>query len=145
VVAFRDTRPGIDERLPEKQIAERHAIMGQAYAAGAESPLDFHPLGFSEDERHGFAGALRVRRPRNAVLRSAAGPATEDIPKPNAALLARESRGLEHGPYLLAADLLPSYFGRVSKERIVQGHARGRIRSGCRQQHRRPHEEAGHG
>jgi ParB family chromosome partitioning protein len=38
--------PGIDESVAEKQIAERHAGMGQASAAEAGSSVEFHPWAF---------------------------------------------------------------------------------------------------
>jgi ParB family chromosome partitioning protein len=104
--------PGIDESVAEKQIAERHASWAKRMPQEPKALWTFIH-GLSEDERMDLLAhcvsltANAVRAPRRCTEESEA----------NAALLAREV-GLDMTTYWQPT--AASYFGRVSKERIVQ-------------------------
>lgn len=102
--------PGIEESVAEKQIAERHAAWGKRLPEDAKGLWTFIH-GLSDAERSALlahcvsltANALHVR-----------GGSAER--KANAAVLAREV-GLDMAAYWQPT--AASYFGRVSKERII--------------------------
>jgi ParB family transcriptional regulator, chromosome partitioning protein len=127
--------PGIDESVAEQQTAERHAAWGKRLPRKPEALWTF-VHGLSDDERIGLlahcvsltANAIRVPGRR------------ADEPEGHAVVLAREV-GLDMTVYWQPT--AASYFGRVSKERIVQGRARGCFRSSRTE--RRQHEEASDG
>jgi ParB family chromosome partitioning protein len=104
--------PGIDESVAEKQIAERHATWGKRLPKKPEALWAFIH-GLSEDERSGLLAHCvsltvnAIHAPRQCADESAA----------NAAVLAREV-GLDMKAYWQPT--ATSYFGRVSKERIVE-------------------------
>jgi ParB family chromosome partitioning protein len=104
--------PGIDESVAEKQIAERHAAWGKRLPREPEGLWDFIH-GLSDDERMGLL-AHCVSLTANAVHapRQCNGEA-----EAHAAVLAREV-GLDMTAYWQPT--ATSYFGKVSKERIVQ-------------------------
>jgi ParB family chromosome partitioning protein len=104
--------PGIDESVAEKQIAERHAAWAKRLPQKPEALWTFIH-GLSEDERSGLL-AHCVSLTVNAIH---APRQSADESEANAAVLAREV-GLD-----MKACWQPtatSYFGRVSKERIVE-------------------------
>jgi ParB family chromosome partitioning protein len=104
--------PGIDESLAEQQTAERHAAWGKRLPREPEGLWDFIH-GLSDDERMGLlahcvsltANAVHVSRQCNGESEA------------HAAILAREV-GLDMTAYWQPT--AASYFGKVSKERIVQ-------------------------
>ena len=104
--------PGIDESVAEKQTAERHAAWGKRLPREPEALWTFIH-GLSEDERMSLlahcvsltANAIRVRGH------------DADGSEAHATTLAREV-GLDMTAYWQPT--ASSYFGRVSKERIVQ-------------------------
>ena len=104
--------PGIDESVAGKQIAERHAAWGKRLPGEAEGLWDFIH-GLSDDERMGLLAHCvsltvnAIRAPRQCNGESEA----------HAAILAREV-GLDMTSYWQPT--AASYFGKVSKERIVQ-------------------------
>jgi ParB family chromosome partitioning protein len=104
--------PGIDESVAEKQIAERHAAWGKRLPRKPEALWTFIH-GLSEAERldllaHCVSLTVNaIRAPRQCNGESEA----------HAAILAREV-GLDMTAYWQPT--AASYFGRVSKERIVQ-------------------------
>jgi ParB family chromosome partitioning protein len=104
--------PGIDESVAEKQIAERHGAWAKRLPREPEALWAFIH-GLSEDERSGLLAHCvsltvnAIRAPRQSA----------DESKGNAALLAREV-GLDMKAYWQPT--ATSYFGRVSKERIVE-------------------------
>jgi ParB family chromosome partitioning protein len=104
--------PGIDESLAEKQIAERHVAWGKRLPQKPEALWTFIH-GLSGDERMGLLAhcvsltANAIRAPRQYADESEA----------HAAILARET-GLDLGAYWQPT--AASYFGRVSKERILE-------------------------
>jgi ParB family chromosome partitioning protein len=104
--------PGIDESLAERQTAERHAAWGKRMPQKPEDLWTF-VHGLSDDERLGLLAHCvsltvnAIRAPRQSADESEA----------NAAVLAREV-GLDMTGYWQPT--ATSYFGRVSKERIVQ-------------------------
>jgi ParB family transcriptional regulator, chromosome partitioning protein len=103
--------PGIDESVAEKQIAERHAAWGKRLPEDAKGLWTFIH-GLSDGERSDLlahcvsltANALHVRGSRAEC-------------EADAAVLAREV-GLDIAAYWQPT--AASYFGRVSKERILQ-------------------------
>jgi ParB family chromosome partitioning protein len=103
---------GIDESVAEKQIAERHAAWGKRLPNDSEGLWTFIH-GLSDAERLGLLAhcvsltANAIRAPRQCTDESEA----------HAAILAREV-GLDMTAYWQPT--AASYFGRVSKERIVQ-------------------------
>jgi ParB family chromosome partitioning protein len=104
--------PGIDESVAEKQIAERHAAWAKRLPQEPEALWTFiHKL--SEGERSGLL-AHCVSLTVNAI-RVPRQPADES--EANAAVLAREV-GLDMAAYWQPT--ATNYFGRVSKERIVE-------------------------
>jgi ParB family chromosome partitioning protein len=104
--------PGIDESVAEKQIAERHAAWGKRLPSDSEGLWTFIH-GLSDAERldllaHCVSLTVNaIRAPRQCHGESEA----------HAAVLAREV-GLDMTAYWQPSAV--SYFGRVSKERIVQ-------------------------
>jgi ParB family chromosome partitioning protein len=104
--------PGIDESLAEKQIAERYAAWAKRLPQKSEALWTFIH-GLSDDERMGLLAHCvsltvnAIRAPRQCA----------DESKANVAVLAREV-GLDMVAYWQPT--AASYFGRVSKERIVQ-------------------------
>ena len=104
--------PGIDESLAEQQTAERHAAWGKRLPREPEGLWDF-VHGLSDDERMGLlahcvsltVNAIRAPRRCNGEFEA------------HAAFLAREV-GLDMTAYWQPT--AASYFGKVSKERIVQ-------------------------
>jgi ParB family chromosome partitioning protein len=104
--------PGIDESVAEKQIAERHAAWAKRMPQEPEALLTFIH-GLSDDERSGLLAHCvsltvnAIRAPRQSA----------DESEGSAALLAREV-GLDMKAYWQPT--ANSYFGRVSKERIVE-------------------------
>jgi ParB family chromosome partitioning protein len=104
--------PGIDESVAEKQIAERHAAWGKRLPSDSEGLWDFIH-GLSDAERLDLlahcvsltVNAIRAPRQRNGESEA------------HTAILAREV-GLDMTAYWQPT--AASYFGRVSKERIVQ-------------------------
>jgi ParB family chromosome partitioning protein len=104
--------PGIDESVAEKQIAERHAGWGKRLPSDSEGLWTFIN-GLSDTERldllaHCVSLTVNaIRAPRQCNGESEA----------HAAILAREV-GLDMTAYWQPT--AASYFGRVSKERIVQ-------------------------
>jgi ParB family chromosome partitioning protein len=104
--------PGIDESVAEKQIAGRHAAWGKRLPSDSEGLWTFIQ-GLSEAERLDLLAhcvsltANAIRAPRQCNGESEA----------HAAILAREV-GLDMTAYWQPT--AASYFGRVSKERIVQ-------------------------
>jgi ParB family chromosome partitioning protein len=104
--------PGIDESVAEKQIAERHAAWAKRLPQKPEALWTFIH-GLSDGERLGLLAHCvslmvnAIRAPRQSADESEA----------NAALLAREV-GLDMKAYWQPT--ATSYFGRVSKERIVE-------------------------
>jgi ParB family chromosome partitioning protein len=104
--------PGIDESLAEQQIAERHAAWAKRMPQKPEALWTFIH-GLSDDERMGLLAhcvsltANAIRAPRQSADESEA----------HAAILAREV-GLDMAAYWQPT--AAAYFGRVSKERIVQ-------------------------
>jgi len=104
--------PGIDESVAEKQIAERHVAWAKRLP---QEPVALWTFihGLSDDARMGLLAhcvsltANAVRAPRRCTEESEA----------HAATLAREV-GLDMVAYWQPT--ASSYFGRVSKERIVQ-------------------------
>jgi ParB family transcriptional regulator, chromosome partitioning protein len=104
--------PGIDESVAEKQTAERHAAWGKRLPNDSESLWTF-VQGLSDAERLDLlahcvsltANAIRAPRQCNAEAEA------------HAAILAREV-GLDMTAYWQPTAV--SYFGKVSKERIVQ-------------------------
>lgn len=104
--------PGIDESVAERQIAERHAAWAKRMPSEPEALWTFiHEL--SDEERLGLLAhcvsltANAIRAPRQRSYESEA----------HASVLAREV-GLDMTAYWQPT--AASYFGRVSKERIVQ-------------------------
>jgi ParB family chromosome partitioning protein len=104
--------PGIDESPAEQQIAERHAAWAKRLPREPEALWTFIH-GLSEDERSGLLAHCvsltvnAVRAPRQCA----------DESEVNATLLAREV-GLDMTAYWQPT--ATSYFGRVSKERIIE-------------------------
>ena len=104
--------PGIDESVAEKQIAERHAAWGKRLPSDSEGLWTFIN-GLSDAERLDLLAhcvsltANAIRAPRQCNGKSEA----------HAAVLAREV-GLDMTAYWQPT--AASYFGKVSKERIVQ-------------------------
>jgi ParB family chromosome partitioning protein len=104
--------PGIDESVAEKQIAERHASWAKRLPQKPEALWTFIH-GLSDDERSGLLAHCvsltvnAIRAPRQSADESDA----------NAAVLAREV-GLDMAAYWQPT--ATGYFGRVSKERIVE-------------------------
>jgi ParB family chromosome partitioning protein len=104
--------PGIDESVAEKQIAERHASWAKRMPQEPETLWTFIH-GLSDDERMGLLAHCvsltvnAIRAPRQSADESEA----------HATVLAREV-GLDMTGYWQPT--ATSYFGRVSKERIVQ-------------------------
>ncbi len=104
--------PGIDESVAEKQIAERHTAWAKRLPQKPEALWTFIH-GLSEDERSGLLAHCvsltvnAIRAPRQSA----------DDSEGNAAALAREV-GLDMKAYWQPT--ATSYFGRVSKERIVE-------------------------
>jgi ParB family chromosome partitioning protein len=104
--------PGIDESVAEKQIAGRHAAWGKRLPSDSEGLWAFIN-GLSDAERLDLLAhcvsltANAIRAPRQCHGESEA----------NAAILAREI-GLDMTAYWQPS--AASYFGKVSKERIVQ-------------------------
>ena len=104
--------PGIDESVAEQQIAERHAAWGKRLPREPEGLWDFIH-GLSDDERVSLLAHCvsltvnAIRAPRQSADESEA----------NVACLAREV-GLDMVAYWQPT--ATGYFGRVSKERIVQ-------------------------
>jgi ParB family chromosome partitioning protein len=104
--------PGIDKSLAEQQTAERHAAWGKRLPQEPEALWTFIH-GLADDERMDLlahcvsltANAIRVPSRR------------ADESEAHAAVLARET-GLDMTAYWQPT--AASYFGRVSKERIVQ-------------------------
>lgn len=113
--------PDIDESVAEKQTAERHEAWGKRLPREAEALWTFIH-GLSDDERLGLLAycvsltANAIRAPRQCADESEA----------HAAVLAREV-GLDMTAYWQPT--AASYFGRVSKERIVQA-----VRDGASEQ-----------
>ena len=113
--------PGIDESVAEQQIAERHAAWGKRLPQKPEALWTFIH-GLPEDERMGLLAhcvsltANAIRAPRESTDESEA----------HAAVLAREV-GLDMVAYWQPT--AANYFGRVSKERIVQA-----VREGASEQ-----------
>jgi ParB family chromosome partitioning protein len=104
--------PGIDESLAERQIAERHAAWAKRLPQKPEALWTFIH-GLSDDERSGLL-AHCVSLTVNAIC---ARRQSVDESGANAATLAREV-GLDMTAYWQPT--AASYFGKVSKERIVQ-------------------------
>jgi ParB family chromosome partitioning protein len=104
--------PGIDESFAEKQIAERHAAWAKRMPQKPEALWSFIH-GLSDAERSGLL-AHCVSLTVNAIR--APGQCTGDA-EAHAAILAREV-GLDMAAYWQPTTT--SYFGRVSKERIVE-------------------------
>jgi len=104
--------PGIDESVAEKQIAERHGAWAKRLPREPEALWAFIH-GLSEDERSGLLAHCvsltvnAIHTPRQSA----------DDAEAHAALLAREV-GLDMKAYWQPT--ATSYFGRVSKERIVE-------------------------
>jgi ParB family chromosome partitioning protein len=104
--------PGIDESVAEKQIAERHAAWAKRLPQKPDALWTFIH-GLSEDERSGLLAHCvsltvnAIRTPRQSA----------DESEGHAAVLAREV-GLDMAAYWQPT--ATSYFGRVSKERIVE-------------------------
>jgi ParB family chromosome partitioning protein len=104
--------PGIDESLAERHIAERHTAWSKRMPETPEALWTFIH-GLSDDERMGLLAHCvsltvnAIRAPRQSADESEA----------HAAILAREV-GLDMTPYWTPT--ATSYFGRVSKERILQ-------------------------
>jgi ParB family chromosome partitioning protein len=104
--------PGIDESVAEKQIAERHAAWGKRLPKEPEALWTFIQ-GLSDGERSTLLAHCvsltvnAIRAPRQCAAESEA----------SAAILAREV-GLDMVAYWQPT--ATSYFGRVSKERIVE-------------------------
>jgi len=104
--------PGIDESVAEKQIAERHAAWGKRLPSDSEGLWTFIH-GLSDAERLDLLAhcvsltANAIRAPRQCNGESEA----------HAAILAREV-GLDMAAYWQPT--AASYFGRISRERIVQ-------------------------
>jgi ParB family chromosome partitioning protein len=104
--------PGIDESVAEQQTAERHGAWAKRLPREPEALWTFIH-GLSDDERMGLLAHCvsltvnAIRAPRQCADESEA----------NAAILAREV-GLDMVAYWQPT--AASYFGRVSKERIVQ-------------------------
>jgi ParB family chromosome partitioning protein len=104
--------PGIDESVAEKQIAERHEAWAKRLPREAETLWAFIH-GLSGDERMSLLAHCvsltvnAIRDPRQSA----------DESEVNAAVLAREV-GLDMTAYWQPT--ANSYFGRVSKERIVE-------------------------
>jgi ParB family chromosome partitioning protein len=113
--------PGIDESVAEKQTAERHAAWGKRLPSDSEGLWTFIN-GLSDAERLDLlahcvsltANAIRAPRQCNGEAEA------------HAAILAREV-GLDMTAYWQPTAV--SYFGRVSKERIVQA-----VRDGASEQ-----------
>jgi ParB family transcriptional regulator, chromosome partitioning protein len=112
---------GIDESVAEKQIAERHAAWGKRLPSDSEGLWDFIH-GLSDAERLDLLAhcvsltANAIRAPRQCHGESEA----------HAAILAREI-GLDMTAYWQPT--ATNYFGKVSKERIVQA-----VREGASEQ-----------
>jgi ParB family transcriptional regulator, chromosome partitioning protein len=104
--------PGIDESVAEKQIAKRHAAWGKRLPRKLEALWTFIQ-GLSDAERLDLLAhcvsltANAIRAPRQCNGESEA----------HAAILAREV-GLDMSAYWQPT--VTNYFGKVSKERIVQ-------------------------
>jgi ParB family chromosome partitioning protein len=104
--------PGIDESVAEKQIAERHASWAKRLPQKPEALWAFIH-GLSEDDRSGLLAHCvsltvnAIRTPRQSA----------DESEGHTAVLAREV-GLDMAAYWQPT--ATSYFGRVSKERIVE-------------------------
>jgi ParB family chromosome partitioning protein len=104
--------PGIDESLAEQQTAERHAAWAKRLPREPEALWTFIH-GLSDGERSGLLAHCvsltvnAIRAPRQCA----------DESEVNAAVLAREV-GLDMVAYWQPT--AASYFGRVSKERIVE-------------------------
>jgi ParB family chromosome partitioning protein len=104
--------PGIDESLAEKQIAERHAAWAKRLPQEPEALWTF-VHGLSDDERSSLLAHCvsltvnAIRAPRQSGGGSEA----------HAAILAREV-GLDMAAYWQPT--VTGYFGRVSKDRIVE-------------------------
>jgi ParB family chromosome partitioning protein len=104
--------PGIDESLAEKQTAERHTTWSKRMPETPDALWTYiHAL--SDDERMGLLAHCvsltvnAIRTPRHSA----------DVSEANAAILAREV-ALDMTAYWQPT--AASYFGRVSKDRIVQ-------------------------
>jgi ParB family chromosome partitioning protein len=104
--------PGIDESVAEKQIAERHAAWAKRLPQKPEALWTFIH-GLSEDERSGLL-AHCVSLTVNAIH---APRRSADESEAHATVLAREV-ALDMAAYWQPT--ATSYFGRVSKERIVE-------------------------
>ena len=104
--------PGIDESVAEKQIAERHGAWAKRLPREPEALWAFIH-GLSEDERSGLLSHC-VSLTVNAIH---APRQSADDAEAHAATLAREV-GLDMKAYWQPT--ATSYFGRVSKERIVE-------------------------
>jgi ParB family chromosome partitioning protein len=104
--------PGIDESVAEKQIAERHAAWGKRLPRKPEALWAFIH-GLSDDDRMNLL-AHCVSLTANAIR--APGRRAEEG-EAHAAVLARET-GLDMTAYWQPT--AANYFGRVSKERILQ-------------------------
>jgi ParB family transcriptional regulator, chromosome partitioning protein len=104
--------PGIDESLAERQTAERHAVWAKRMPDESEGLWTFvHGLADAERlELLAHCASLSVNAIRAPHRSDGAALAHADI-------LAREV-GLDMRTYWQPT--VPSYFGRVSKERIVQ-------------------------
>jgi ParB family chromosome partitioning protein len=104
--------PGIDESVAEKQIAERHASWAKRLPQKPEALWTFIH-GLTDGERSGLLAHCvsltvnAIRAPRQSA----------DESEGHAAILAREV-GLDMATYWQPT--ATSYFGRVSKERIVE-------------------------
>jgi len=104
--------PGIDESVAEKQIAERHGAWAKRLPRESEALWAFIH-GLTDEERLGLL-AHCVSLTVNAIH---APRQSADESEVNAAVLAREV-GLDMKAYWQPT--ATSYFGRVSKERIVE-------------------------
>ena len=113
--------PGIDESAAEKQIAGRHAAWAKRLPQKPEALWSFIH-GLSDDERMSLL-AYCVSLTVNAIR---APRQSADESEANAALLARDV-GLDMKAYWQPT--ATSYFGRVSKERIVEA-----VRNGVSEQ-----------
>ena len=103
--------PGIEESVAEKQIAERHAAWGKRLPDDSEELWSFI-CGLCDADRVGLAGALRVAdRQCGSGSRWPCGSRRPMLPCLGCEI------GLDMTAYWQPS--AASYFGRVSKERIV--------------------------